>query len=286
MVWFITGGAGMLAEDMRKTLEEKGIQYVSATRAELDVSDTRGLQRWFERIRPTVVVNCAAYTAVDNAEKDEAAAFRVNATGVENLARACAETGATLVQISTDYVFDGEAKTPYREDDPLSPLGAYGRTKAAGEWAGRASNPKTYVVRTAWLYGAGGPCFPKTMARLLESRGEVDVVADQTGQPTWTSDVARIVADLVLGDAPYGTYHATSSGQTTWFGFTEAIAESIGAPKSCVKPVTSEEFTRPAPRPTYSVLGHEALTAAGVLPIGNWKDRWQVAAPQVLKRIK
>jgi len=229
-----------------------------------------------------VVVNCAAWTAVDDAESQEAAAFDLNAVAPQLLARAAREAGARMVQISTDYVFDGQAGEPYAEDAALAPRSAYGRTKVAGEWAVRAENPDHLVVRTAWLYGAHGGCFPKTMARLAADRPELQVVADQVGQPTWTADVADLVVRLVEAQVPAGTYHATSSGQVSWHGFTRAIVESLGKDPEMVRETTSDAFVRPAPRPSYSVLGHAALQRVGVEPIGDWAQRWSVAAPTVL----
>lgn len=282
MAWLITGGAGMLATDVVEELQARGQEYVAVDVDELDITDPKAVLELVSDLKPEVIINCAAYTAVDAAEEDEATAFAVNAVGPQHLAQAAKNVGATYVQISTDYVFGGDASTPYRATDPLLPVGAYGRTKAAGEWASLFENPNTYVVRTAWLYGAGGACFPKTMARLLKSNGTVKVVDDQFGQPTWTKDLARVVVDLVQKEAPFGVYHGTSDGETSWHGFTEEIAESLGFSPSVVQAVTSEEFVRPAPRPSYSVLDHDRFEDAGVTPIGPWRERWAAAAPSIL----
>lgn len=285
MTWLITGGYGMLAQDLCAELDARGIPYDAPDRDRLDITSPDEIAAYLDRVRPDVVVNCAAYTAVDAAEENEGTAFTLNATAPQYLARATALFGIPLVQISTDYVFAGTSPTPYAEDAPLHPLGAYGRTKAAGEWAVLACNPDSYIVRTAWLYGAGGPCFPKTLARILRDKGGASVVADQHGQPTWTVDVARIVVDLVLFDAPPGIYHATSDGEATWWSFTQAIAGSLGIPKEAVTPVSTAEFPRPAPRPEWSLLSHDALTAVGISPIGNWQERWATAAPTVLPHL-
>jgi dTDP-4-dehydrorhamnose reductase len=269
----------MLGQDLVELLRSRGSKVVGADRADLDVTDAavaREAVRGFD-----VVVNCAAWTAVDDAESREADAFAVNAIGAANLARAAAAAGARLVHVSTDYVFDGAATDPYAEDAPVSPRSAYGRTKAAGEWAVRAEALDHLVVRTAWLYGARGPCFPKTMARLAAERDRLTVVDDQVGQPTWTRDLADLIVRLVDAGAPAGTYHGTSSGRTSWFGFTQRIVASAGL-DTPVEPTTSEAFVRPAPRPAYSVLGHDALHAAGVAPIGDWAERWDAAAREVL----
>ena len=187
------------------------------------------------------------------------------------------------MQISTDYVFDGSATSPYEEDAPAAPRSAYGRTKASGEDAVREELPDAHlIVRTAWLYGAHGGCFPKTIARVARERGEVSVVDDQVGQPTWTVDVAGVVLALVGADAPAGTYHATSSGRASWFDFAQRVVVAAGLESSAVMPTTSDTFVRPAPRPAYSVLGHDALVRLGVEPIGDWESRWAEAATSVL----
>jgi len=270
----------MLGQDLVSLLHERGHEVTAVDRAELDITDPVSVSRVVTGY--DVVANVAAYTAVDAAEEHEDAAFTVNAVGPQLLARAARRTGARMVQISTDYVFDGAATSPYAEDAPIAPRSAYGRTKAAGEWAVRAENPDHLIVRTAWLYGAKGGCFPKTIARVAAEKGGLDVVADQVGQPTWTVDLADLVERLVAAGAPAGTYHGTSSGQTSWHGFAQAAVATAGLDPQIVKPTTSEAFVRPAPRPAYSVLGHDALTAAGVEPIGDWAERWQQAGAAVL----
>lgn len=232
-----------------------------------------------------IVVNAAAWTAVDDAESHEAQAFSVNAVGAANLARACSAAGARMVQVSTDYVFSGDATTPYVENAPLAPRSAYGRTKGAGEWAVRAQLPSaSWVVRTAWLYGAGGPNFVKTMARLAAERDTLMVVDDQRGQPTWTVDLAHAIVRLVDAEAPFGTYHGTSSGETTWFGFAQAIFAELGLDPARVKPATTDAFPRPAPRPAYSVLGHEAWLRAGLPVLPDWRQALTEALPSVIPR--
>ena len=280
VTWCVVGSAGMLGQDVVARIERSHGEVTALTRSELDVTDARACldaTAGFD-----VVVNCAAWTDVDGAQSDEAAAFAVNAVGAANLARAAAAHRARLVHVSTDYVFAGDATAPYAEDAPAAPRSAYGRTKAAGEWAVLAASPGHLVVRTAWLYGAGGPCFPATMARLLRERGSVAVVTDQVGQPTWTVDVADLVHRAVEARVPGGVYHATSSGETSWFGFTRAIAASAGFAPEAVGETTSDAFVRPAPRPSYSVLGHDAWREVGLAPIGPWQERWQEAAASVL----
>jgi dTDP-4-dehydrorhamnose reductase len=184
------------------------------------------------------------------------------------------------VQVSTDYVFAGDADSPYAEDAPLHPATAYGRTKAAGEWAVRAELPdRHHIVRTAWLYGAHGPNFVRTIARVAGEREHLDVVDDQFGQPTWSADVAARIVALLDAGVPAGRFHATSSGQTSWFGLARAVLEELGEDPDRVRPTTSAAMARPAPRPAYSVLGHEGWERAGLSAPRDWRSVLSQAWP-------
>lgn len=266
--YLITGAGGMLGQDLQRALSGRDVTDLS--RADLDVTDLAA-------VRAAVaghdfVINASAYTKVDDAEEHEAEAFAVNATGAQNLAIAASENRTRLVQLSTDYVFDGSATAPYDESTPRNPISAYGRTKAEGERLALSAHPGgTYIVRTAWLYGAGGPNFAKTMVRLASSHDTVSVVTDQLGQPTWTGDLARQIVELLDADAAPGVYHATNAGQASWFEFTREIFLVAGLDPERVKPTTSAEFVRAAPRPDYSVLGHDAWARAGLSPMRNWR---------------
>ena len=283
MKWLVTGSNGMLGTDLVALLTSRDEDVTAAPRERLDVTDAEAVDRALAGY--DVVVNAAGWTAVDAAEEHEDQARAANADAARHLARAARTHGARLVQISTDYVFDGSATDPYPEDAAAAPTSAYGRTKALGEEAVREELPDAHlVVRTAWLYGAHGSCFPTTIARLARERGQVDVVDDQVGQPTWTQDVADLVVRLIGVDAPAGTYHATSAGQCSWFDFARTVVVAAGLESSTVQPTTSAAFVRPAPRPAYSVLGHEALVDLGVDPIGDWEQRWAEAAPSVLQQ--
>ncbi|MHB8187638.1 MAG: dTDP-4-dehydrorhamnose reductase [Dermatophilaceae bacterium] len=275
--WLVVGCDGMLGQDLVAALgESPGAHEVTAV--DRDVLDIIDPDACLTAVAGhDIVVNVAAWTAVDDAETHEAQAFAVNAVGAANLARACAAAGARMVQVSTDYVFAGDATSPYAEDAPLAPRSAYGRTKAAGEWAVQALCPQSWIVRTAWLYGAHGPNFVKTMARLAAERDTVSVVDDQRGQPTWTVDLAAAILRLVEAQAPFGTYHGTSAGETTWFGFAQAIFSELGLDPARVLPTTSDAFPRPAPRPAYSVLGHDHWESAGVAPIREWREALALA---------
>ncbi|MGW0628567.1 dTDP-4-dehydrorhamnose reductase [Streptomyces sp. NPDC002758] len=275
--WLVTGAGGMLAQDVLARLATAGIPAVAATRADLDITDPASVRAALAAHRPAVVVNCAAWTAVDDAESCEDEALRINGDGVRHLAEACAESGTVLLQVSTDYVFAGDAEKPYTEDAPPGPRSAYGRTKLAGEQAVLSMLPESgYVVRTAWLYGAGGGNFVRTMIKLEGVKDTLDVVDDQRGQPTWTVDLAdrlvRLGQGALAGTAPAGVYHGTSGGETTWFGLTRAVFEQLGAGPERVRSTTSAAFVRPAPRPAYSVLGHDRWTAAGIEPIRDWHE--------------
>jgi dTDP-4-dehydrorhamnose reductase len=291
--WLVTGSAGMLGRDLTALLSARGEEFTALDRADLDITDAEAALAAVASVKPDVVVNCAAWTAVDAAEEHEAEALLVNGRGAANLAAACARSGALLVHPSTDYVFDGDAATPYQEDAPTAPAGAYGRTKLAGEQAVRAALPDaSYIVRTAWLYGEHGKNFAKTMLRLAGNGISPGVVADQHGQPTWTADVAAQVHALVAKSAPPGVYHATSSGQTTWFGFAAEIFALYEQSQDhnqldpererlTPAPISTSEYPTPARRPAYSVLGHQAWAAAGLEPIGDWKDGLRRAFPAV-----
>jgi len=264
----VTGARGQLGSDLLRIRPDA----VGLGRAELDLSDADAVDKIIADVAPTVVFNAAAYTAVDNAETDEAGARAGNAVGPANLAAACARIGARLIHLSTDYVFPGDASEPYDVDSPTGPRSVYGATKLAGEQAVLAACPSAYVVRTAWVYGQTGGNFVKTMARLEKSRDTVSVVDDQRGSPTWSADLARGLVALASSDAAPGIYHCTGGGETTWFGFARAIFEELGADPARVLPTTSDAYPAPAPRPAYSVLSDRAWRAAGLPVMPHWRD--------------
>lgn len=277
MRWVITGANGMLGHDLMERVRQGGHEAIGLDLPEIDITDEASVARMIESA--DVIANVAAYTAVDAAEENENIAFTVNAVGPQILARHAKTIGARLIHISTDYVFGGEDSEPYVEDGVIAPKGAYGRTKAAGEWAVRANTDDYLIVRTAWLYGKNGKSFPATMKALSETHETLSVVTDEVGQPTWTVDLADLLVRLVEENAPSGTYHGTSSGQTNWWGFTRLIMETIGKDPQMVEETTAAAFQRPAPRPHYSVLSHKALEDIGVEPIGVWDERWRAARP-------
>ncbi|MET9483434.1 dTDP-4-dehydrorhamnose reductase [Streptomyces sp. NPDC006638] len=286
--WLVTGAGGMLGQDLLARLTADGEAVTGLGRAALDITDPASVRAALDEHRPAVVVNCAAWTAVDDAEAGEEAALAVNGTGPRVLAEACRDSGALLLHVSTDYVLAGDAGDPYPEDSPLAPINAYGRTKAAGERAVLETLPETgFVIRTAWLYGAGGGNFIRTMIKLEGVKDTLDVVNDQRGQPTWSADLAERLAGLgrhaLRGEAPAGVYHGTNGGETTWFGLTREIFRLLGADPARVRPTTSDAFVRPAPRPAYSVLGHDRWKEAGFGPMREWREALVEAFPALLE---
>lgn len=269
----VTGAAGQLGSELVSLFGARsGDSVLGVDLPEVDITSAASVAAVFSSFAPDVVVNCAAWTAVDAAEENEAAALRVNGDGPRVLARACRDAGAWLVQISTDYVFSGEASSPYAEDATPDPRSAYGRTKLAGEIAVQEELPDAhYIVRTAWLYGHQGSNFVKTMLRLEAERETIDVVDDQVGQPTYAGDLAAQIVALVDARPASGIFHGTNSGSVSWHGFTQEIFRLIGADPARVIAVTSEQFVRPAPRPAYSVLGHERWADAGLAPMRDWR---------------
>ena len=226
----------------------------------------------------THAINCAAFTAVDACESREDEASRANSEGAFQLARAARVRGAIAAHVSTDYVFAGTGTTPYPVDAPTDPINAYGRTKLAGEQRFLAELPAGYVVRTSWLFGQGGPCFPATVLRLLATRAEVKIVDDQTGRPTWAGDLASALVSLVTATTPVapGTYHFANAGAVTWFGFAVAVREAATARgrhfDATLLPITTAEYPTPARRPAWSVLDTSALEQALGITARPWRD--------------
>jgi dTDP-4-dehydrorhamnose reductase len=273
--WLVTGAGGMLGREVTDLLAAReGDEVRALGRGELDITDAAALKSAVEGV--DVVVNAAAWTDVDGAESNEADATAVNGTAVRYLASACADSGAMLIHVSTDYVFPGDATAPIPEDAETGPVNAYGRGKLVGEQAVFETLPHAgYVVRTAWLYGEHGKNFVATILNAAKQRDFLDVVDDQRGQPTWARALAAQLIALgdaaLAGAAPGGAYHGTSSGETTWFGLARAAFELTGLDPERVRPTTSDRFPRPAPRPSYSVLGHERWALAGLEPMPDWR---------------
>lgn len=270
--WLVTGAGGQLGRDLVRQLD--GQEVLALSRAELDLSQENAVRGVVDDWLVTsgadaVVVNAAAYTTVDAAETDEPAAALVNAAAPGWLAETVHGRGR-LLHVSTDYVFPGDATTPYEPDDPTGPRTAYGRTKLAGEQAVLIADPDAYVVRTAWVYAAHGRNFLTTMLRLEREQPTVAVVTDQLGSPTWSAHLAAGLIELAGSAARPGRYHCTGAGQATWHELARAIFAAVGADPDRVLAATSGEIVRPAPRPAFSVLSNEAWMAAGLTPLPPW----------------
>jgi dTDP-4-dehydrorhamnose reductase len=251
----VTGAAGMLGTDVVRAAQFVNHDVVALARAELDVTDADAVFRCFLDERPDAVVNCAAYTNVDGAEDDLPAAMEVNADGARSVAAAAAEVAAKVVQVSTDYVFDGSKPGPYLESDEPRPLSVYGQTKLAGERETQLANPRHLIARSSWLFGTAGRNFVETMLALGTEHGEVLVVRDQVGCPTYTGHLAEALIRLVDTEA-YGIHHLAAAGECSWYEFAQEIFRQAGV-ECRVMSCTTAEFPRPAPRPPYSVLGTE-----------------------------
>jgi dTDP-4-dehydrorhamnose reductase len=268
--WVVTGAAGMLGRDLLAALSAE--EVVGLDHEALDIADSDAVTRVLTELRPRIVVNAAAYTRVDDAETDELTAQRINGDGPGVLARWCAAHGARLVQVSTDYVFPGDATTPYDVASATGPAGAYGRTKLAGELAVSTACGDAHVVRTGWLYGEHGPSFIRTVGGRLRAGDLVDVVDDQRGAPTWTRDLATRLAALGTAEVPPGVWHCTAAGEATWFDVAVALCELLECDPAQVRPISSAAMRRPAPRPAYSLLSNEKWRDAGLPPMPNWRD--------------
>ncbi|MBT1076646.1 dTDP-4-dehydrorhamnose reductase [Geobacter grbiciae] len=262
----VVGAKGMLGQDLMQVLpgDVRGVDI-----EEIDITSPESVRRVLLTLKPRVVVNCAAYTDVDGCETNVDLAMRVNGDGVGHLAAATREIGALLVQVSTDYVFDGTKGTPYVEDDRVNPLSVYGKSKLVGEKKAR-ENPDHLIVRTQWLYGHGGKNFVETMLRLAGERTEIAVVDDQIGSPTWTADLSLAITELIENNCR-GTYHAANRGTCSWYEFARAIFAEAGVGMT-VRPQSTEELGRPAPRPLYSVLDCDKLTHDAGLELEDWRE--------------
>ena len=266
----------MLGAELSLLLERAGVSYIG-TGHEVDIQDPRELAAFARGKTLKWIVNCAAYTAVDTAEDEEALAFRRNAAGPENLARQAVSSGARLLHVSTDYVFSGDGTRPYQESDPIDPRCAYGRTKAAGEARVMAVAPDSVIVRTAWLYGEYGPNFVRTMLRLMAEKESVGVVDDQRGDPTWTRDLAEAIKVLVrIPSVPGGVYHFAGEGDITWYDFACEIHRlgreyGILARDCRIRPLHTEQYPTKARRPVYSVLNKDKVRGLGVR-VPDWRE--------------
>ena len=288
MSWLITGGSGQLGIAVSQELDKHGIAFDAWSSKDLDITQSSMVSESIENLLPTVIINCAAWTDVDGAESYEIEASRVNSDGPENLAIAAKRCNSKLIHVSTDYVFSGESQSPWQIADEINPQSTYGRTKAQGESRVLANySENSFIVRTAWLYSPWGKSFAKTMTKLaIKGTGEVRVVNDQIGQPTSASDLAKQLVELGLSTSPAGVFHGTNSGQGSWYEFAQEIFNLAGADVGRVTPVSSTEYPRPAKRPSYSVLSHDAWTSTSVKPLRDWRIALAEAMPAIISVVK
>lgn len=282
-VWLVFGATGQLGRCLQTALSARNLDHRMSDRRDADITDPVSVTSAVERTRPTVIVNTAAWTDVDAAEDHEHEALAVNRDGARHVAEAAARVGATLVHVSTDYVFAGTGSEPIPETAGAHPLNVYGRTKWHGEEAVRRAHPDgSVVVRTAWLYSAYGRNFARTMAARALGSVAVKVVDDQHGTPTSADDLAHHIIDLVEAGIRTGTHHGTNAGTATWFAFAREIYRLLGAEPGLVSPVATSEHPTPAARPAWSVLGHEATVRAGVQPMRDWVEALADVLPRIV----
>ena len=288
MSWLITGGSGQLGIAVSQELGERGINFYAWNSREFDITQGPKVRDLIADLSPALIINCAAWTDVDGAENHEIDASRINSDGPENLAIAAKLRSSKLIHVSTDYVFSGESQTPWQVADEINPQSAYGRTKAEGEGRVLMSYPEnSFIVRTAWLYSPWGKNFAKTITKLaIKGENEVRVVNDQIGQPTSALDLAKQLVELGLSNSPAGIYHGTNSGKATWFEFAQEIFKLTGAEVGRIIPVSSSEYPRPAERPSYSVLSHEAWANTSVKPLRDWRIALAEAMPAIISAVR
>lgn len=276
----VIGSSGQVARALRRAAGKRGIELVTGGRPGVDLADARSLETFISRAAPALVVNAAAYTAVDRAESEPQVAFAINAEGPARLAQLCASANVPLVHLSTDYVFGGGGREAYGENEPIAPNGVYAASKAAGEAAIRHNLTRHVILRTAWVFDEAGQNFVRTMLRLSQSRDEISVVDDQRGTPTYAGDIADAILDIAVFPAAererrWGTYHLTNAGETTWAGFARAIfdeAAALGLKTARVRPITTAQYPTPAKRPAYSVLGNDKIARAFGIALPPWQD--------------
>ena len=277
---FVTGVKGQLGYDVVRELEKRGLTAIGVDIEEMDITDAASVDKVITEANPDAVIHCAAYTAVDAAEDNEAICRKVNADGPRNIARTCKKLGIKMIQISTDYVFNGEGEKPWEPGDPVGPKTVYGQTKYEGEVAVQEELDDFFIVRIAWAFGKNGKNFVKTMLRLAETHDSLTVVADQYGSPTYTYDLARLLVDMIQTDK-YGIYHATNEGFCSWYEFAKAIFEKAGK-NVTVKPVTTAEYGAKAYRPANSRLSKEKLTENGFERLPAWEDALERYLKEIL----
>lgn len=286
----VTGGNGQLGNEFRSIQNSyPDYNFIFLSKSELDITDPTQVSEYLNLVNIPFIINCAAYTAVDDAEQNLNMARSINAEGPKILAEACSQKNITLFHISTDYVFDGKSKVPYNEDDITSPLSIYGKTKLEGEQNVHAHWSKSYIIRTSWLYSSYNQNFVKSMLRLGEERSELGIVSDQFGSPTYAHDLAKAIMHIVTqttnnqNNAPYGIYHYSNEGCTSWYEFAKEIMHIAGI--NCqVNPITTEQYPTPAPRPSNSVMSKEKIKEHFHLEIPHWKKSLKLCMNEIFAK--
>lgn len=273
MKLLVTGAGGMLGQTISPYLAKRGHDVAAFGKEDLDVTDAAMVKRVIEEVQPELIVHCAAYTQVDQAETEQEQAFAINERGTENVAVAAGKLNIPMLFVSTDYVFDGNNNEPYKTCDATGPISVYGKSKLAGELAVKRHCQNHYIVRTSWLYGPYGRNFVDTIYKLAEERDQINVVADQVGSPTSTATLSEMIGDLIVTKR-YGTYHATDDGVTSWFDFAREIVKDLESKgkKVEVLPIETKDMPRPAPRPPYSALDKSDLIEALGRPLTPWQE--------------
>ena len=285
MTWLVLGANGQLGQELINLLRTKNIKAIGTDQKEIDFAKPNEIAEKLIKLNPSHIVNCGAYTQVDKAEEEPELANLINAEAVGVIAKFAAEGKIPFVHISTDYVFDGTATSPYLENEKVNPKSVYGSSKALGEKETVENNSSAYILRTAWVYGEYGNNFPKVIAKKLKNNEALNVVNDQIGSPTWTFELASAIVEVLEKKPEPGIYHVTNSESCSWFEFAQEIAKSINADINLVKPTDSKSFVRPAVRPKYSVLSNCKWKNAGLTPLRSWKAAWDKAAPTVLSNL-
>ena len=285
MTWLVLGANGQLGQELINLLKTRNIEAIGTDQKEIDFAKPNEISEKLKKLNPSHIVNCGAYTQVDKAEQEPELANLINAQAVGEIAKFASEGQIPFVHISTDYVFDGTATSPYLENEKVNPKSVYGSSKALGEKETVENNSSAYILRTAWVYGEYGNNFPKVIAKKLKNNEELNVVNDQIGSPTWTFDLASAIVEVLEKKPEPGIYHVTNSESCSWFEFAQEIARSINADVNLVKPTDSKSFVRPAVRPKYSVLSNIKWKNAGLTPLRSWKAAWDKAAPTVLSNL-
>lgn len=266
----VTGARGQLGRDVVTACGQAGYEVLGCDRETLDITNASNCRQTIQQFLPDVIIHCAAYTAVDQAETDIDGAYLVNSVGTRNIAVEAEKVGAKLIFISTDYVFDGHGTCPYHEYDNTDPKSIYGKSKRAGEMLVESLSSKFFIVRTSWVFGIHGTNFVKTMLKLGSERSQLKVVSDQVGSPTFTEDLADFLLKLIVTEN-YGIYHASNTGTCSWYDFAKAIFEQFNVNVE-VLPCSTEEFPRPAPRPSYSVMEQISIRTNGFEELPSWRD--------------